>query len=293
MNMQSQRAVGLGVLTTLMNVVLMVVKLLTGLFGQSYALVADGIESAADVFTSLITWFGYHLSLRPPDEKHPFGHGKIESLTGIFSGLVLLGAAAGIAVMSLREIQSPQNGPKWFTLPVLLLVIVSKEWMCRRILIMADQVDSRALEGDAWHHRSDAITSGAAAIGISLALLGGEAWASADDWAALVACIVIVINGFRIIDGALHDTLDGKVDSDRTDRIQLMAEEVDGVLNTEKCLLRKSGVNYFSELHVEVDPNLTVLEGHRIGHDVKDHVMEAMPEVLDVVIHLEPFGSKD
>ena len=289
--METARSIGLAVMTILMNVGLMLVKILTGVFGNSYALIADGIESAADVFTSLLTWIGYHWSLRPPDEKHPFGHGKIESLTGIFSGVVLLGAASGIVWMSVREIRVPQAVPKWYTLPVLVLVVVVKEAMSRRILSLAGDVDSRALEGDAWHHRSDAITSAAAAVGLTIALIGGEDWASADEWGALVACGVIVANGCRIISRSLHETLDGQVDSGWVDAILRAASEVDGVVAPEKCLVRKSGVRFFTELHIEVDPEMTVRDGHQVGHEVKDHLMERFPQLMDVVIHLEPGSS--
>jgi cation diffusion facilitator family transporter len=286
--METGKAVGLGILTILINVMLMLVKIVTGILGNSYALIADGIESAADIFTSLITWMGFHLSLRPPDDKHPFGHGKIESLAGVFSGTALLLAAVAIAVQSVREILTPHHSPEWFTLPVLIAVVITKEFLSRKISTFATALDSRALEGDAWHHRSDALTSGAAAIGISVALIGGPAWAVADDWAALVACGIIVANGIRILQRSLHDTLDGRVDAAIVEALHARAMEVDGVAHTEKCRVRKSGMQYFAELHVQVDGEMSVLAGHRIGHDVKEALLEAFPELLDVVIHLEP-----
>ena len=286
--MESGKAVGLGILTILINTLLMLVKIVTGVLGNSYALIADGIESAGDIFTSLLTWIGFHLSLRPPDERHPFGHGKIESLAGIFSGVALLFAAVGIAFQSVRAILTPQDSPEWFTLPVLLGVVVAKELLSRRIGAYAADSDSRALEGDAWHHRSDALTSGAAAIGISIALIGGPAYAVADDWAALVACLIIFLNGGRIISRSLHDTLDGRVETGIADSIHEVAGAISGVSKTEKCLLRKSGTRYFAELHVQVDGGLPVQEGHAIGHAVKEHLLARFPELLDVVIHLEP-----
>jgi cation diffusion facilitator family transporter len=231
---------------------------------------------------------GFHLSLRPPDDKHPFGHGKIESLAGIFSGTALLLAAFGIAVQSVREILTPHHSPEWFTLPVLVGVVITKEILSRKISSFATGLDSRALEGDAWHHRSDALTSGAAAIGITLALVGGPAWAVADDWAALVACGIIVANGIRILRRSLHDTLDGRVDTAIAEALHAKAMEVEGVAHTEKCMVRKSGMQYFAELHVQVDGEMSVLSGHRIGHEVKAVLLEAFPELLDVVIHLEP-----
>ena len=282
---------GLWLITMLTNLALMLVKIITGAVGNSYALIADGIESASDIVVSMITWAGFYLSLRPPDRNHPFGHGRLESLTGIFSGAALIFAAVTIAVMSITEIRTPHHSPAWFTLPVLLGVVAAKELLARRIQSAADARESRALEGDAWHHRSDAITSGAAAIGIGIALAGGERFAAADDWAALVACAVILTNGFRIIARSLHENLDGRVDTQVIDAITTHAAAVAGVRAIEKCVARKSGVLYFAELHVEVDPELTISDGHRIGHDVKDHLLTAMPRLADVVIHLEPHGA--
>ncbi len=284
----SNKALGLAILTVFMNIILMLVKITVGVLGNSYALIADGIESAADIFTSLITWAGFHLSLRPADQDHPFGHGKIESLAGIFSGLTLLAAAALIAFHSVQEIITPQNSPRWFTLPVLLVVVVVKETMSRRVLSFGRGLESRALEGDAWHHRSDALTSSAAALGISATLIGGPSWAMADEGAALLACVIIVVNGTRIISASLHDILDGNVNPGFISSIRCCAEEVGAVEEIEKCRVRKSGIGYFVELHVQVDGDLTVRVGHDIGHEVKNHLMEAFPNLLDVMVHLEP-----
>jgi len=278
----------LGIVTVLLNVALMAVKIVTGILGNSYALIADGIESATDIFTSLITWVGFQLSLRPPDSKHPFGHGKIESLAGIFSGFALFFAAAMIGYHSMREILTPHHSPEWFTLPVLIGVVITKALLSRRIQSLAGQLDSRALEGDAWHHRSDALTSGAAAVGIAIALIGGPGLSMADDWAALLACVIIIVNGSRIISRSLHDTLDGSIDPDFAESIRAQAISIHDVMNAEKCLVRKSGTRYFVELHIHVDGRLTVAMGHQIGHDVKAHLLQYFPKLQDVVIHLEP-----
>lgn len=190
---------GLGILAICINLVLMLVKIGVGLLGNSYALVADGIESASDIFSSLITWAGFQFSLKPADENHPYGHGRMETLAGMFAGFALLGAAGVIGCNALAEIRTPHHAPAWFTLPVLLGVVAVKEFLSRRVFAAGDSLDSNALKGDAWHHRSDAITSGACAIGIGVALVGGDGYESADDWAALAACLIIVINGFLIL----------------------------------------------------------------------------------------------
>lgn len=279
---------GLGILSICVNIVLMLVKIGVGLIGNSYALVADGIESASDIFSSLITWAGFQFSLRPADEDHPFGHGKFEALAGGFAGVALLGAAALIAVNAVFEILTPHHAPEWFTLPVLIVVVAVKETLSRRILSTGEELGSTALQGDAWHHRSDAITSAAAAIGITVALIGGPGYEAADDWAALAACAIIVINGVRIFRSAFHDMTDGSVPAEWHGAVKDAATAVPGVLGTEKCRIRKSGTNQFVELHVRVDPAISVYKGHEIGHRVKESVLASNKLIRDVVVHIEP-----
>ncbi len=280
--------VTLGVLATLTNVLLMFVKIGAGIVGHSYALVADGIESASDILTSLITWVGFHFSLKPADENHPYGHGKFEALAGLFSGLMLFGAALAIGYHSILEIRIPHHAPAWFTLPVLIAVVAIKEFLSRKILSAGKALDSTALKADAWHHRSDAITSGAAAIGITIALVGGKGYEVADAWAALFACIIILFNGGLILKESLHDVLDGNVSAELNHLINEIAASTPGVENTEKCRVRKSGTQFFVEIHVRVDPSITVLEGHRISHLVKTRLMTEHPRIQDVSIHIEP-----
>lgn len=281
----------LGILAVCINVVLMLVKIAVGLMGNSYALVADGIESAGDIFSSLITWAGVQYSLKPPDKNHPYGHGRMESLAGLFSGFALLAAAVVIGWNSVREIRTPHHAPEWYTLVVLLGVVVVKALLSRKVLAAGDSLDSNALKGDAWHHRADAITSGAAAVGIAVALIGGEGYESADDWAALAACVVIVANAGMILRGSLHEVMDGTVAGDLQTAITSLAESTDGVYNTEKCRVRKSGVALFVDIHVRVDPVISVHEGHEISHRVKARMLEEYPRIQDVIIHIEPSGA--
>ncbi|PTX93686.1 cation-efflux pump [Spartobacteria bacterium LR76] len=285
------KTLALGMLTLCVNIVLMAVKISVGIIGNSYAMIADGIESAGDILSSIITWAGFQLSLRPADEDHPYGHGKIESLAGLFSGAALLIAAVVIGWHSVLEILTPHHAPAWFTLPVLFGVVVAKWTLAKVIEKVNKQVDSRALEGDAWHHLSDAITSGAAAIGIAVALIGGPGWESADDYAALLACVIIVVNGLIISKNALHDVLDGNVSEDLINEMRAIAAQVEGVRKIEKCRIRKSGIGMFIELHVWIDGDLTVREGHHIGHLVKSRVQNEVQRVIDTVVHIEPAAS--
>jgi cation diffusion facilitator family transporter len=270
------------------NLTLALVKISTGVIGNSYALIADGIESTTDIFSSLIVMSGLRISSRPPDEDHPYGHGKAESLAGLIVALFLLGAATLIAFQSIREILSPQGSPAWYTLIVLGGVILVKEWLFRRMLKVGDEMESSALKNDAWHHRSDAITSMATFIGISIALIGGERFATADDWAALLACAIIYFNGFRLLRATLDEVMDAAAPDDIEEQIRGVACDVEGVVEIEKCRVRKSGLGYLMDLHVVVDGKITVQQGHLIGHHVKDHLIASTIPVTDAVIHIEP-----
>jgi cation diffusion facilitator family transporter len=279
------RAAGVGMAV---NLLLAVVKIVTGIVGNSYALVADGIESTADIVSSLIVWTGLKISSLPPDEGHPFGHGKAESVAGLIVALALLAAAALIAFQSVREIITPHHAPAWFTLVVLALVVTTKETLYRYALRVGDELTSIAVKGDAWHHRSDAITSTAAFIGISIALIGGKGYESADDWAALLACLVISFNGYKIFQTALEEIMDAAVPDPVQNRIRETASAVSGVVRIEKCRIRKSGLGLFVDIHVQVDGQKTVRQGHDIAHEVSDNLKESSLAVQDVAVHIEP-----
>lgn len=272
------------------NIFLAATKITAGLFGHSYALVADGIESSADVFSSLIVWSGLRIASTPRDESHPYGHGKAEPLAALVVALLLLGAAVWIAVNSLREIRDPHLAPAPFTLPVLLAVVVIKEIMFRYIVTVGHDIESLAVKTDAWHQRSDAQTSAAAFVGITIALIGGPGYESADDWAALLASAVIAYNGYRLFVPALHEVMDAAPQSEVETGIRQSAAQVPRVAAIEKCFVRKMGFEYYVDIHVEVDGDLTVREGHDIAHHVKEAIRRAHPRVADVLVHIEPEG---
>jgi cation diffusion facilitator family transporter len=270
------------------NLILALVKITTGMIGNSYALIADGIESTTDIFSSLVVIGGLRISVRPPDDDHPYGHGKAESLAGMAVALFLLGAALLIVMQSIREIRTPHHAPEWYTLVVLVGIILVKEWLFRRMLKTGEGLESSALKNDAWHHRSDAITSLATFVGISIALIGGEGFETADDWAALLACNIIVFNGVRLLRNALNEVMDVAAPDEIEKMVRHVAYEVEGVVAIEKCRIRKSGLGYQTDIHVIVDGDISVREGHLIGHDVKDRLMEASIPISDVIIHIEP-----
>jgi cation diffusion facilitator family transporter len=285
-NMQRGARVALGGM--MVNVVLAAAKISAGLFGNSYVLIADGIESALDIAGSVVIWGGLKFASRPPDRTHPYGHGKAEPLA---AGLVAMGvllASIALAIQSVREIFTPHHGPAPFTLVVLLVVIVVKESLFRVVIRLGKDVDSTAVKTDAWHHRADALTSTAAFLGISVALIGGEKWYSADDWAALFACAVIAMNGWKLLFPALHEMLDSAPRGEIVETIQRAASSVPGVLNVEKCLVRKMGISFYVDLHVGVDGEIAVRDGHRIAHQVKDAIKATDPRIADVLVHVEP-----
>ncbi|MCA9753633.1 MAG: cation transporter, partial [Gemmatimonadetes bacterium] len=258
----------------------------------SYALIADGIESTMDVVSSLVVWGGLRVAARPPDESHPYGHGKADSLAGVLVALLMLGAAVLIAVESIHGIRSPQAPPAWYTLAVLAGVVLLKEGMFRWVQRAGADVGSGALRGEAWHHRSDAITSAAAFVGISLALLGGPAFAMADEWAALIACVVIAYNAARLLIPAVNETMDAAVTGATERRVREVAGAVHDVEDVEKCRIRRAGTGLLVEIHIEVDGDLTVRHGHDVAHDVKDALLAAGLGVVDVVVHVEPVPVK-
>lgn len=288
MGNSSQEGIRTALISIFVNLLLAAIKVTTGIVGNSYALIADGIESLMDIFSSLVVWGGLTIGALPPDENHPYGHGKAESLAAMFVALTLMGVAVGIAVQCTREIFNPHQAPKAYTLLVLALVILTKEMLFRFVFKTGQRLQSLSLKGDAWHHRSDALTSLAAFLGISIALLAGKGYESADDWAALFACGIIGFNGLRLLKSAIGEIMDEAVEAHMQQRIRDTAQKVAHVHAIEKCRIRKSGVGFFVEIHVEVDGKTSLKEAHRIGHEVKDAIQNAGLGVLDAVVHMEP-----
>jgi cation diffusion facilitator family transporter len=272
------------------NLVLSGTKLAAGIAGHSHALVADAVESFADIFSSLIVWRGLIVAAAPADEDHPYGHGKAEPIAAAIVSAVLLGVALWIALKAFIEINQPHPSPAPFTLIVLLVVVTVKEGLFRFVSREGRAVDSSAVKTDAWHHRSDAITSVAAGIGISVALIGGKGFEAADDVAAIAAAGVIAWNGWHLLRPALNELMDTAPGPEVIDRIRQIAAATPGVDRVEKCIVRKVGYQYFVDMHVEVAPQMTVLRSHEIAHDVKDKIRDAIPAVSDVLVHIEPLG---
>jgi cation diffusion facilitator family transporter len=270
------------------NASLAVIKGLAGFFGNSYALIADAIESTTDIFSSFLVLFGIKYSSRPADENHPYGHGKIEPLVTFLLVGFLVVSAAVIAHESIQNIQRPHELPEKWTLIVLLVLIIWKEISFRIVIRKSEETNSSSLKADAWHHRSDAITSIAAFVGISIALFLGKGYESADDWAALFASAFILYNSYLIFRPALGEIMDEHFYDDLVEDIRRISLTVDGIIDTEKCFIRKVGMIYHVDLHAKVNGSISVTDGHNLAHQLKDTLRAEIPQLGHVLIHIEP-----
>lgn len=279
------KTVGLSILA---NLALALLKGVAGLLGHSHALIADAIESTTDVFASILVLLGLRYAQRPADKNHPYGHGKIEPLITFVVVVFLIVSATIIAYNSILNLQKPQLMPKSWTLCVLGAIILWKEASFHYVLRKAKQTESSALKAEAWHHRSDAITSLAAFTGISIALVMGKGYEEADDWAALFAAGFILYNCYKIIRPALGEVMDEQIHQELQKDIEKISLSVEGILGTEKCYIRKAGMQYHVDLHALVNSNISVKEGHHLAHTLKDTLMKEIPCIANVLIHVEP-----
>jgi len=286
--LRGKRAARLGILA---NTLLAAFKLVAGVIGNSYALIADAIESSADVVSSTVVLGGLHVAGREPDEHYPFGYGRAETLAGAVVALMLLGAAAAIAIQAVREIRTPHHTPAWWTLVVLVVVVTVKTVLSRRIAVVGVEIGSTAVRTDAWHHFSDALTSAAAFVGILIAVAGGPGWESADDWAALAASGVIGFNAIVLLRPAIADLMDRSPDAPVLESIRAIAGAVPGVLAIEKLAVRRVGLSYHAIVHVQADPQITLREAHSLGGAVTRAIHNRAERVQSVVVHMEPYDA--
>ncbi len=283
---QAIRTTQLGIL---ISIALIFVKGIAGYLGNSYALIADATESGADVISSGLLWLALLYAQRPADKGHPYGHGKAEPIAAVLIGLFLLAAAGWIAYHAIGYINTPHEMPRKFTLIVLVFVVLVKELLFRYVMKVGKRLDSSAVKADAYHHRSDAITSIAALIGIFIALLLGKGYEGADDWAALFACGFIVYNAVQIIKPAFSEIMDSAPPDGFIQSITKIASLHHEVKGVEKCHVRKMGLEYYVDIHIEVDPYINVFEAHRVAHQVKDELIASDLKIKDALIHVEPY----
>ena len=275
----------------LVNLGLSAAKISAGAVGHSFALLADGLESGADVLSGLVVFFGLKIAIKPPDKDHPYGHGKAEPIAALCVGLSLVAAAVTIMVESIHEILTPHRLPAPYTLVVLAGVLIVKGFLFRHVGTVGHSIGSLAVKSDAAHHRSDAITSAFAFVGISIALLEGPGWESADDWAALVAACLVLYNAISLLRPAVNEVMDAAPSKEIVGRVRNLASENPRVRKVEKCYVRKMGFDYFVDIHIQVDGALSVTEGHAISHEVKAKLLGSNLRIKDVLVHVEPYSS--
>jgi cation diffusion facilitator family transporter len=284
----AQRGMKTAALGIVVNLGLAVAKSSAGLLGHSFALVADGLESLADVFSGLVVYIGLKIAVKPADADHPYGHGKAEPIAAVVVSLALMVAALGIIYEGIREIVAPHGTPKPYTLVVLAGVLIIKEFLFRHVGSVGESIGSIAVQSDAWHHRSDALTSAFAFVGISIALLGGPGWEAADGWAAVCAALVILYNSWKLLRPAVLELSDVAPPPGLEAQVRVIAERVPDVIALDKCLVRKMGFTFYVDLHIVVDGKLTVREGHALAHKVEDEILQALPHTAEVLVHVEP-----
>jgi len=285
----AQRSARLVLRGIVLNAALAGVKFAGGIFGNTYALIADGAESTVDIFSSVLVWAVFRVAALPPDENHPYGRGNAEAVAALAVAAFIFAMAGWVGVHAVREIITPHQGPSWWTLPLLAGVVAVKVWFARRLRIAGVESGSTALGVEALHHWTDAVTSAAAFVGIAVALIGGKGWESADDWAALLACGFIFFNGVGMVMRALGDVMDTAVPADFEGEVRVLALDVPGVETLDKVRMRKSGLSYLVDIQVRVDGDLTVRAGHDIAHAVKDALMASTRHrISDVTVHVEP-----
>ena len=283
-----KKAINTIVFSIVGNCFLALIKGFAGFFGNSYALIADAIESTTDIFSSILVLFGLKYANKPADKNHPYGHGKIEPLiTFLLVGFLVI-SATFIAHESIQNIRNPHALPEKWTLIVLALIIAWKELSFRIVIQKSKETNSSSLKADAWHHRSDAITSIAAFIGISMAIMLGKGYESADDWAALFASGFILYNSYLIFRPALGEIMDEHFYDDLVEDIRRISLRVDGIIATEKCFIRKVGMIYHVDLHAKVNGSISVTDGHNLAHQLKDTLRAEIPQLGHVLIHIEP-----
>lgn len=285
----TDRGVRAAQVAILVNTALAIVKLVAGFVGNSYALIADAVESLSDVFGSTIVWGGLRVSARDADDLYPFGYGKAEPLATAVVSLLIVSAAIGIAVQAVRHILTPHSAPASWTLIVLVVVVGVKWVLARRVDAVATEIGSGAVKADAWHHMSDALTSVAAFVGISIAILAGPGWESADDWAALAASFLIAYNGVRMMKSASHELMDRAPDAAIVAEVRRIASAVPGVMAVEKLGMRKSGLTYRVTIHIHADPAMSLDAAHALGGMVKSAIRAELPRVASVLVHMEPY----
>ncbi len=267
---------------------LAVSKLLIGWMAGSAAVIADGFESAGDVVGSSIVLLGLMAAARPPDDEHPYGHGRFEILSGLAVGVLLAAAGAGICVHAVENLSAPREVPAAYGVWPLIVSIVLKTGLSTLKFRYGRRTRSGALVADAWNDAVDILSGTVALIALGLTLLDPVRLLHADQYGGFVVGLIVVFTGARIIRETSMQLVDTMPDSGLMSQIRTVALAVPGVQGVEKCYARKTGFEYHVDLHLEVDPEITVRESHDIATEVRIRLKENLDFIADVLVHVEP-----
>jgi cation diffusion facilitator family transporter len=266
-------------------------KLIGGILGDSFALISDSINSLGDVFGTVVVLVAVRIAQQPADQEHPYGHTRAEAIAASTVAVLIIMSALGIGWEAIQRMSLVHTLPETWTLWIAGGNVVIKEWLYRYKRRVAKRTGSRAMLANAWDHRSDAFCALAVLIGLAVVRWGNGSYMWADELAALVVVAAILFSSFRLYRDSASELMDVQADEGLVEQVRTMASTIPGVRGVEKLWVRKSGLEYFVDIHIEVDPDLTVAEGHRIGHIVKARLTGCFASIRDVLVHLEPFGE--
>ncbi len=264
------------------------IKITAGLMGHSTAVVADGLESGGDVFASGIVLLGLTLAAKPADPEHPYGHGRVETLTGLFVGFLLGFTGIGISANALLHIRIQDPLPNSYVIWPLIGSAVVKSMLSGTKFYFGKKIRSAALVADSYNDGVDIVSALAALVAVSLTLLSPHTFAHADHWGAFAVGLIVVFTGIRVARDTSLQLIDTMPDRQTIAKIRAAAQTVPGVQGVEKCFARKTGLQYHVDLHLEVDPEITVRRSHEIATQVRIVIKETLPWVADVLVHVEP-----
>ena len=267
---------------------LAILNVTVGLFSDSTSVVAAGLEFAGDVLASLIVFLGMLMASRPPDEDHPYGHGRFEILAGLLVGLILILAGFGICLHSLDKVGDVHAGPGVMAIWALAVSMVVKSILAWSKFRVGRRIGSAALVADAWNDSVDLLSCMTALAAVALTIYDPQRFLAADHYGGFAVGIIVVATGVRVVRDTSLELTDTMPAAHVLTQIKGIAMEVPRVEGVEKCFARKTGLQYHVDLHIEVQPTLTVAQSHYIAHKVQDRIVQRMPSVASVLVHIEP-----
>jgi len=276
------------------NAFLSLIKILAGILGKSYSLISDGLHSLSDITSSLAVLFGMIVAAKPRDKEHPYGHGKAESIASLTVAIMLIvfGLIIGYKVVSSYVDEAVFVEPAAYTLWIAFFSVIAKEGMYRYKVNLGKKIKSTSLIADAWHHRSDALSSAVVVVALVLTIYAGEKWAFMDRAGALAVSVMILYAGVKVYLRAASELMDESVDPEIEKEVKKIASTIKEIKYVETLLVRKAGLDFLVDMHIEVDANLSVLESHSIAKLVKNKILQEMPQVKSVLVHVEPYEAQ-